>query len=138
MIAIKLPFVGASAWARGRLAEELATVDLSAALNLLKSTEDNRDFDQYLGRIAHELAGTRQPDAERVLTMMRDVWPHVRDEYTQRVCYRMATADLPRALALASRMKTPRLQARALGDGPGVIQARTGPSARCTPSLSGI
>ena len=84
-IAIKLPFVGASAWARGRLAEELATVDLSAALNLLKGTDDNRDFDQYLGRIAHELAGTRLPDAERVLMMMRDVWPHFRDEYTQAV-----------------------------------------------------
>ena len=41
---------------------------------------------------------------------MCDVWPHFRDDYTQRVCYRMVTADEPRALALASKMKKPRLR----------------------------
>jgi beta-lactamase regulating signal transducer with metallopeptidase domain len=114
-IAAKLPVAGTSAWARGRLAEELATVDLQAALNLLKGTEEYRDHDQYLGHIAHELAPTSPAESERVLMMMRDAWPHFRDDYTQRVCYRMVSADEPQALALASKMKKPRLRARALG-----------------------
>ena len=67
---------------RKRLAEELARFDLPAALELLKGTEEDRDHDEYLGTIAHELAGKNPAEAERVLMMMRDVWPHSRDEYT--------------------------------------------------------
>ena len=87
--AVKLP----NAWARGRLAEELAQVDLPAALKLLEGIENDRGHDQYLGRIAHEIAGRNPAEAERILMMMRDVWPHFRDEYTQKVCYRMVTVD---------------------------------------------
>jgi hypothetical protein len=47
--------------------------------------------------------------------MMRDVWPHFRDEYTQKVCYRMVTFDRERALALAAGMKNQCHRARALG-----------------------
>jgi len=72
-----------AAWARGRLAEELAQADLPAALNLLEGTEGVRDHGEYLGRIAHELAGRTPAEAERVLMMMHDVWPHFRDEYTE-------------------------------------------------------
>jgi beta-lactamase regulating signal transducer with metallopeptidase domain len=114
-IAVKLRAAGMSAWARGRLAEELAQVDLPAALKLLEGTEGEREHDQYLGRIAHELAGKNPAEAERVLMLMRDVWPHFRDEFTQRVCYRMVTVDPKRAKALAASMKTPRHRARALG-----------------------
>jgi hypothetical protein len=104
-----------NSWARGRLAEELAQADLPAALNLLKGSENEREHDQYLGRIAHEIAGRSPAEAEKVLMMMRDVWPHFRDEYTQKVCYRMVTVDRKRALALAAGMKNHRYRARALG-----------------------
>ena len=48
--AVKLRAEAPRAWARGRLAEELAQVDLPAALNLLEGTEDDREHDSYLGR----------------------------------------------------------------------------------------
>ncbi len=104
-----------NAWARGRLAEELAQVDLPGALNLLEGTENDREHNQYLGRIAHEIAGSKPAEAEKVLMMIRDVWPHFRDDYTQKVCYRMVTVDRERALALAAGMKNYRRRARALG-----------------------
>ena len=34
--------------------------------------------------------------------MMRDLWPHFRDDYTMKVCHRMVTVDPQRALALAA------------------------------------
>ncbi len=115
VIALELPTTGTSAWARGRLAEELAPIDLPGALNLLKGTESERDHDEYLGKMAREVAGKNPPEAERVLIRMRDVWPHSRDEAAQRVCYRMVTADRERAVSLASRIKNYRHRARALG-----------------------
>ncbi len=113
--AVKLRTEGTAAWARGRLAEELAQVDLPAALDLLEATKEDRDHDKYLGRIAHELAGKNPAEAERVLMMMRDAWPHFRDEYTERVCYRMVAVDPKRAKALAAAIKKPRHRSRALG-----------------------
>ncbi len=114
-IAVKLPMTGTSAWARGKMAEELAPIDVSAALSLLKGLEQERDYGLYLGHIAHELAARNPAESERVLMMVPDVWPHFRDDYTQRVCYRMARVDLKRAEALADGMKDQRLKARALG-----------------------
>jgi hypothetical protein len=114
-IAAKLPRTGTSAWARGKLAEELAPIDLPAALALLQGTEEVRGYQQYLGHIAHELAGRDPAGAERMIRMMRDNWPHFRDDYTQRVCYRMAFVDPGRALALAGGMENYRHKARALG-----------------------
>jgi beta-lactamase regulating signal transducer with metallopeptidase domain len=113
--AVKLRADGTAAWARGRLAEELAQVDLPAALNLLEVTKEDRQHDSYLGRIAHELAAKNPGAAERVLMMIRDVWPNFRDEFAERVCYRMVAADPERAKALAAAMKKPRHRARALG-----------------------
>jgi hypothetical protein len=105
----------ANAWPRGRLAEELAQVDMPVALKLLEGTENEREHDRYLGCIAHEIAGRNPAEAERVLKMMRDVWPHFRDEYTQKVCYRMVKLDRQRAMNLAAGMKNHRHRARALG-----------------------
>jgi hypothetical protein len=114
-VAAKLPTSGMSAWARGKLAEELAPIDIPAALGLLKGTEQEREYGQYLGHIAHELAGRNPAEAERILMMSLDSWPHFRDDYTQRVCYRMAAVDLERARKLAAGMKDYRRKARALG-----------------------
>ena len=101
---------------RGRLAEELATIDLQAAAEPARGHRRiprSRPVPRpYRSRIGTNIA---RREFERVLMMMRDVWPHFRDEYTQRVWYRMITADEPRAVALASKMKKPRLRARALG-----------------------
>jgi beta-lactamase regulating signal transducer with metallopeptidase domain/protocatechuate 3,4-dioxygenase beta subunit len=114
-IAVKLGTTGTSAWARGRLAEELVQVDIPAALQLLEGMETERGHDQFLGRMAHELARQNPAEAERLLMLMRDVWPHFRDAYTERVCYRMVTVDPQRAIALAARMTNYRHRARALG-----------------------
>ncbi len=114
-IAAKLPTSGTSAWARGKLAEELAPIDIPAALGLLKGVEQERDYGQYLGHIAHELAGRNPAEAERILMMSPDAWPNFRDNYTQRVCYRMAAVHLERARKLAAGMKDYRNRARALG-----------------------
>jgi beta-lactamase regulating signal transducer with metallopeptidase domain len=114
-VARRLPTTGWSAFARGNLAEELAPIDLPAALDLLKGTEEVREHEQHLGHIAHRLADKSPADAERVLMTMRDHWPYFRDDYTQRVCYRMMAVDPDRAKALAGRMTNYRHKARALG-----------------------
>ena len=115
-IATKLPTTGSRrCWARGTLAQALAPIDLPAALGLLKGTEEERDHQQYLGQIAHELAGRNPVEAERIVGMLRDNWPHFRDNYTQRVCYRMVSVDPKRAMALAAGMTDHRHKARALG-----------------------
>ena len=124
-IAVKLPTTGMSAWARGKMAGELAPIDLPAALSLLKGTEQERDYGRYLGHIAHELAARNPAEAERVLMMAPDVWPNFRDNYTQRVCYRMAAVDLKRATTLATGMKNYRQKTRALG-AMALAMARTG------------
>jgi hypothetical protein len=90
-------------------------MDLAAALELLKGTEEQREHDQYLGHIAHRLAGKNPAEAQRLLMMMHDQWPHFRDDYTQRVCYRMVTVDPERAMKLSREMTNYRQKARALG-----------------------
>lgn len=114
-VARRLPTSAWAAFARANLAEEMALVDLPAALELLKGTEEEREHEQYLGHIAHRLAGKDPGEAERVLMMMRDHWPYFRDMYTQRVCHRMVTLDPDRAMRLARGMTNYRDKARALG-----------------------
>jgi protocatechuate 3,4-dioxygenase beta subunit len=115
-IARRLPSTGWPAFARGNLAEELALIDLSAATELLKGTEKEREHESHLGHIAHRLAGKNPAEAERVLRVSKDHWPYFRDMYTQRVCYRMVTVDPERALNLARTLMTNyRYKARALG-----------------------
>lgn len=111
----KLPTSGWPAFARANLAEELAVLDLPAALALLKGTEEERSYDQYLGRIAHRLAARDPAAAERVLAMTHEHWPYSRDMFIQRVCHRMMTVDPERALRLARGMTNYRDKARALG-----------------------
>ncbi len=113
-IAKNLPANGSIA-ARGFVAEELSTVNLPGALALLEGAKEDRDHDLFLGHIAHELAGRDPAEAERVLMMIRDVWPNFRDNYTQRVCHRMAAVDRDRALRLAGSMTNYRHKARAFG-----------------------
>lgn len=114
-LARRLPREGRSGYARTIVAEELAPIDVAGALELLKGMEDDREHESGLGHMAHELAARAPAEAERVLGMMRDQWPHFRDDYAQRVCYRMASVDAGRARAIAARMKDARAKARALG-----------------------
>jgi beta-lactamase regulating signal transducer with metallopeptidase domain/protocatechuate 3,4-dioxygenase beta subunit len=114
-LAGKLPKAGWAGFARRTVAEELAPIDLAGALTLLEGMQDDREYEMALGHIAHELAARAPAEAERVLGMMRDQWPHFRDDYAQRVCYRMAAVDPKRARAIAGRMKDYRAKARALG-----------------------
>lgn len=114
-LAKDLPRTGWPTFARQTVAEELASIDLDGALGLIGGMEADRNHDATLGHIAHELASRKPAEAERVLRMLRDQWPFFRDDYAQRVCYRMASVDPARALAIAARMKDYRAHARALG-----------------------
>jgi len=114
-VGIRLPVTGRAIFARAKVAAGLVVIDCPAALELLKGTEEDREHDRYIGHIAHRLAGKNPGEAERVLMMMRDGWPHFRDVYTQRVCYRMVTVDPDRAMKLARGMTDYGCKARALG-----------------------
>ncbi len=98
-LAKQLPKAGWVGYARGAFAEELAQVDLEAALALTKDLADAREFDRHHGNIAHELGGRDPAQAERVLATVKNA--SQRDRYTVRVVYRMAPLDLPRARRLA-------------------------------------
>ena len=67
--------------------------------------------------------------------MMRDVWPHFRDEYIERVCYRMVSVDSKRAKALAAAAKNYRHRARALGAMALAISRKTGDHTQAAPAL---
>ncbi|QEH37771.1 Regulatory protein BlaR1 [Aquisphaera giovannonii] len=113
--ALRLPTTGYAAFARRRLAEELALIDVPAAFEVLKGTEEDRDYTASLGHIAHRIAAKDPAEAERIVRTMRDSWPNFRDTYIQRVCYRMVAVDRARALNLARTVMTNyRDKARAL------------------------
>ncbi|HEY2252508.1 MAG TPA: carboxypeptidase-like regulatory domain-containing protein [Planctomycetaceae bacterium] len=91
-------------FARGMFAEKFGVVDLPAALDLLKGLQDTDEFDRHHGNLAHELAGKIPADAEKVLNLIKppeDGQFNQRDSYAVRVCYRMASVDLPRAERIA-------------------------------------
>ena len=67
-----LPDAGLAGFMRGAFAEELAQIDLDAALALTKDLKDPTDSDRHHGNIAHELAGKDPAAAERVLAMVRN------------------------------------------------------------------
>ena len=75
-------------------AEELAQIDLAAALALTKDLSDPREFDRHHGNIAHELAGMNPAEAERIWRWRAD--DRQRGSMSVRVCYRMALVDLHR------------------------------------------
>jgi hypothetical protein len=112
-IAKELPVASFGGYARGSFAEELAQIDLPAALELTNDLSDPREFDRHHGNIAHELAGKQPAEAERILSLVRDAMQ--RDQYAQRVCYRMAPKDLPRARRIAETMRDSALRCYAQG-----------------------
>ena len=112
-IARQLPSAAWAGYARGAFAEELAQIDLAAALALTKDLSDPREFDRHHGNIAHELAGKNPPEAERILAMVSRRSPAA--DGSVRVCYRMAPVDLDRARTIAAKIGQPLLKAYALG-----------------------
>jgi hypothetical protein len=105
-------------FARASFATELAPIDLPAALALMKDLKEPYEFARHHGNTAHRIAGTHPPDAVRVLDLIpppRQNEFNQRDSYAIRVCYRMAQADLPAALKLASSILDVPSRAYALG-----------------------
>jgi hypothetical protein len=109
----QLPNAAWSGYARGAFAEELAQINLPAALSLVELLSESRQRNRHYGNIAHELAAKSPADAERVLAMVDE--PYSRDQSTGRVVYRMATVDLDRAKQVASKIEHPTLRAYAYG-----------------------
>jgi RNA polymerase sigma factor (sigma-70 family) len=115
-LAKELPTQAWAGYARGAFAEELALIDLPAALALIKDLKDPYEYDRHHGNIAHKLAGKNPAEAERVLKMLRHPnQPTLRDQWAQRVCYRMAPVDLERAKRIADRIGDPYHKAYAHG-----------------------
>lgn len=100
-------------YARGSLAEQLARIDLKAALALVTEYEDDFDHDRHHGNIAHNLAEKDPAAAQTVLNSMRTI--HNRDRWSSRVCYYMAPVDRDRAREIADAVETPCIRAHALG-----------------------
>lgn len=104
-----LALVDMEGYARATLADELAAIDLPAALALLKDLRDDEEYCRHHGNIAHKIAGVNPAEAERVLGLLRtrlanqaDLVSGAIDQYAPRVCYRMAAVDLGRAKRIAS------------------------------------
>jgi protocatechuate 3,4-dioxygenase beta subunit len=105
-------------YARGSFATDLALIDLPAALALVKDLKDPREFRRHHGNIAHRLAGIDPAEAVRVLDLIPGPQANEfneRDHYAIRVCYRMASVDLPRALKTADSIIDAFSRAQALG-----------------------
>lgn len=106
-------------FARSSFAKALAHIDIEAALPLVTKLADDSNNRRYLGNIAHELAAIKPADAERVLNMIKrpaDSLIHPEyDSYAVRVCYRMATKDLARAMKIAESCSDRNQQAYAHG-----------------------
>ncbi len=93
----------------GIYAENLALVDLDAAVNVLKGFPDVREMWHYAGNIAHRLSGQDPAAAERVLDLIKvPMLASVRGKYAFQwevmACYRMARVDLPRAMRIADSL----------------------------------
>jgi Carboxypeptidase regulatory-like domain len=112
-LAKQLPKAGFAGYARGAFAEELAQIDLEAALALTKDLANPREIDRHHGNIAHELARLDPAQSERVLAMVKHAFE--RDDYAVRVVYRMAPLDLARARRLADSIGDDGLRGYALG-----------------------
>lgn len=112
-LARELPNAAFAGYIRAAFAEELAQIDLDAALALTRDLSDPREFDRHHGNIAHELAGKDPAAAERMLAMVRD--QRQRDSMAIRVCYRMAPIDLARARRIAGSIEHTLMRPYALG-----------------------
>jgi hypothetical protein len=109
-------------YARGALAEELAQIDLPAALDIMKDLTDPRELDRHHANVAQEIAASNPAEAIRVLGLIKERWQIERQ--TIPVLYRMVTVDPDRALALAQTMKGTTLRAYGLG----LMASRLAPS----------
>ncbi|HEX6812091.1 MAG TPA: carboxypeptidase-like regulatory domain-containing protein, partial [Planctomycetota bacterium] len=92
-----LPSEDWAGYARCLYAEQLARVDVEAALPFVQQQKDSFSRDRHRGNIAHELAGRDPAAAERVFALLSHP-----DRFAARVCYRMAPVDLARARRLAA------------------------------------
>ena len=96
-----------SANARGAFAEELAQVDVEAALKLIEPITGASEFNRHLQNIAHELAPLDPDRAIAILANFKEPDPDrrpingVRDAAVQRVCYRMIRVAPDKAEKLA-------------------------------------
>ncbi len=112
-LAREMPNAAFAGFARGAFAEELAQIDLDAALALVKPLSDPSDRDRHHANIAHELAAKDPAAAERILATVREAWWH--DDGAIRVCYRMAPVDLDRARRIADSIRHTLKKPYALG-----------------------
>lgn len=112
-VAPSLPLAGDGGYARGRIADPLARLDLAAALELIEGLEESWMFDRRHGNVAHRIARERPADAERVLDLLHDRYQ--RGVYAVRVCHRMAPVDHERAARIAQAIDSPYQKAYALG-----------------------
>jgi hypothetical protein len=112
-VAKELPNAAWAGYAKGAFAEELAQIDVPAALELTRDLSDPREFDRHHGNMAHELARINPAEAERIQGMIRD--PYQRGYSATRVCYRMARVDLERARRIAATIQDPTKRAYAHG-----------------------
>jgi hypothetical protein len=100
----QLPPLGFAGYARGVFAEQLATIDVEAALALTQGLGVSLEFVRHHGNMAYRLAGIDPAQAERVLNLItpkKETSGFDRDHYAIRVCNRMAPRDLPRARRIA-------------------------------------
>ncbi len=118
-IAEQLSTSAFAGYSRGAFAEELAQIDLEAALKLCAGLSDDDEFNRHHGNMAHELAAIDPAAAERVLGLMKKSATNYiippREEKSVRVCYRMIRVDRPRAERLANSITTLAIQAYAKG-----------------------
>jgi uncharacterized GH25 family protein len=118
-IARELPTAGWSGYARGAFAEDLALIDLDAALALMKDLKDPREYIRHHGNLTHKLANIDPASTERVYRMLMErkdnQTEYQRDQYAVHVCHRMALVDPARARKIAETVINPYFKARGYG-----------------------
>ena len=117
-IAEQLSNAAFAGYSKGAFAEELAQIDVKAALKLCEKLTDVHEFNRHHGNMAHELATIDPGEAERILDLLkpreRQVYP-ARDGFAERVCYRMVRVDPDRAERIAGRISFLTLRAETYG-----------------------
>ena len=117
MISGEMPVASEGGFARSTFAEELAELDLAAALALIEDLGNEGDqegqFDRHHGNIAQRLATRNPAEAERIWGMLTG--PVMRDGIAQRIGYRMASNDRERACRIVRQIGDPCWRAYGLG-----------------------
>ncbi len=111
-----LPKDGQAGYARARFAAQLARTELQTALQMAADFEQEQQ-NLCLARMAHVIAATNPEAAEELLGRIRRTEPYT-DLWAVGVAFRMAPADLPRAIRIVERFADSRpLVNRSLGLG---------------------